>query len=105
MKGGTIMDFNLIDFIKENYIIIAVVLYVVGVLLKQSKVKDNYIPIILVLIGILLAVLVSFPMIFAQATIAEQVKVMTDAVIQGILCAGLAVLGNQLYKQLYEPKR
>jgi len=105
MKGGTIMDFNLIDFIKENYIIIAVVLYVVGVLLKQSKVKDNYIPIILVLIGILLAVLVSFPMIFAQATIAEQIKVMTDAVIQGILCAGLAVLGNQLYKQLYEPKR
>ena len=78
---------NLVDFVEEGYVIISVVLYVLGIFIKKTEfIKDKYIPITLMLLGIVGALLINYSM--------------TEAVFQGILCAGIAVLGNETVKQL-----
>jgi len=80
------MDF--INYITENALILVPVLLVIGAILKNTeRIKDKYIPIILLPIGIILSVWV-----MGGFT--------ADSVIQGILVTGAAVYGNQLVKQI-----
>lgn len=88
---------NLLTFIPENLLILVAAIYVVGVFLKKlESVKDNYITIILMAFAITFAVLLNL--------INSQYKVLYEAVInavlQGILCWGVAVGVNQTYKQI-----
>ena len=78
------MDF--MNYIIENALILIPVLYILGSFLKNlENIKDKYIPLILLAIGIG----------FSIAIIGFSV----DAIIQGILVTGVTVLGNQLIKQ------
>ena len=78
------MDF--MNYIIENALILIPVLYILGSFLKGLKnIKDKYIPLVLLAIGIG----------FSIAIIGFNV----DAIIQGILVTGVTVLGNQLIKQ------
>ncbi len=80
------MDINLLDYIKEQAFILIPVLYVLGLMLKSNKkIQDWVIPWILTICSILGAILLS--------------GLNINAVIQGILCVGVAVYGNQLVKQ------
>lgn len=80
------MDINLLDYIKEQAFILIPVLYVLGLMLKSNKkIQDWVIPWILTICSILGAVLL--------------MGFNINAVIQGILCVGVAVYGNQLVKQ------
>lgn len=88
---------NLMTFIPENLLILIAAIYVFGIWLKKLEtVKDNYITVILMLFAITFAVLLNL--------INSQYKVMYEAVVnailQGILCWGVAVGINQTYKQL-----
>lgn len=88
---------NLMTFIPENLLILIAAIYVFGIWLKKLEtVKDNYITVILMLFAITFAVLLNL--------INSQYKVMYEAVVnailQGILCWGVAVGVNQTYKQL-----
>ena len=87
---------NLMEFIPSNLIILVAVLYVLGVGLKKSKVKDKYITVVLLILGITIAVLLSI--------ISAQYKTMLDTIIngamQGVLCWGVAIGVNQTAKQL-----
>ena len=88
---------NLMTFIPEFLIIVIVATYVVGVFIKKLEtVKDNYITVILMLFAITFAVLLNL--------INSQYKVMYEAIVnailQGILCWGVAIGINQTYKQL-----
>lgn len=88
---------NLMTFIPENLLILIAAIYVFGIWLKKlERVKDNYITVILMLFAITFAVLLNL--------INSQYKVMYEAVVnailQGILCWGVAVGLNQTYKQL-----
>ncbi len=88
---------NLMTFIPENLLILIAAIYVFGIWLKKLEtVKDNYITVILMLFAITFAVLLNL--------INSQYKVMYEAVVnailQGILCWGVAVGLNQTYKQL-----
>lgn len=66
--------------------ILIVVLYAFGLMLKDTKkINDNFIPIILGVIGIVLSI---------------PIYGVRQGIIQGVLCAGLSVYGNQIYKQL-----
>ncbi|ASN68310.1 putative holin [uncultured Caudovirales phage] len=76
---------NLIQFVPEQLLILVAALYVIGIFLKTSKIADWTIPWILLSVGILGAIGI------------EGISVM--AVIEGIICAGVAVLTNQLIKQ------
>ena len=88
---------NLMTFIPENLLILIAAIYVFGIWLKKLEtVKDNYITVILMLFAITFAVLLNL--------INSQYKVMYEAIVnailQGILCWGVAVGLNQTYKQL-----
>lgn len=91
------MELNILDFLKEGYFIVIVALYVIGAFLKQlENVKDKWIVVILMLLGITLAVLLSI--IAAQYKVT--LEVILNGVLQGILCWGVSVGVNQTIKQV-----
>ena len=78
------MDFT--QYIVQNALVLIPVLYVLGMLIKNTKkIDDKYIPIILLIAGIAGAVGI--------------MGVNADAVVQGVLVTGTTVYTNQLIKQ------
>ena len=74
------------DYILDNALILIPAIYVIGAILKGTElVKDKYIPVILLPIGIVLAMLL--------------VGFNVNGFIQGVLVTGVAVYDNQLVKQ------
>lgn len=84
---------NLQQFIKPELLILIPVIYFLGVVFKHSKVKDELIPLILGLSGVLLSAL------YVLGTEGITIIGVFTAVTQGILCAGLSVYVNQIIKQ------
>lgn len=85
-------------FIKPELLILIPVLYLFGKGIKKSKLKDNFIPLILGGAGILLSAL----WIFTSEEITSGKEVMSavfTSITQGILAAGASVYINQLYVQ------
>ena len=79
------MDF--LKYITENAIILIPVLYIIGNILKGTElIKDKYIPILLMPVGIAFSIAI--------------IGVNVEAIIQGILVTGVTVYSNQLIKQL-----
>lgn len=77
---------DLAQYITENSLILIPALYVLGMLIKNTeKINDKYIPIILLVAGILGAIGI--------------MGVSANSVIQGILVTGTTVYTNQLIKQ------
>jgi ABC-type Mn2+/Zn2+ transport system permease subunit len=88
---------NLLTFIPENLLILVAAIYVMGIFLKRlDKVKDNYITIILMLFAITFAVLLN--LINGQYKVIYEAAI--NAILQGILCWGVAVGINQTSKQI-----
>lgn len=80
------MEINLMNYIVEQALILVPVLYILGLMLKQTKqIKDWTIPWILLVCGVCGSIALIGPN--------------ANAVIQGILTAGAAVFGDQLVKQ------
>ena len=76
-------------YLAENMLPLVPFLYVVGMVLKDTeKIKDNYIPLILLPIGVLFSFLIT--------------GLSPDGVIQGVLATGITVYGNQVIKQLLD---
>ena len=77
---------NIMNYIVDNALILIPVIYVLGLILKGLEViKDKYIPVILLPIGVILAMLLD--------------GFNVQALIQGILVTGVSVYANQLIKQ------
>ncbi|OSA89568.1 UNVERIFIED_ORG: holin [Clostridium botulinum] len=78
------MDF--VKYITENALVLVPAIYVLGKIIKNMEtVPDKYIPILLLVVGIIGAV----ALMGLNAT----------SIIQGILVTGAAVYTNQLVKQ------
>ena len=93
------MEEILKEFVKPELLILIPVLYLIGAGLKNSKFKDNFIPVILGVVGILLSTIY----VFATGEISGSKDVLMGIFIsltQGILVAGCSVYFNQIYKQL-----
>ena len=74
------------DYILDNALILIPAIYVIGAILKGTElVKDKYIPVLLLPIGVILAMLL--------------VGFNVNGFIQGVLVTGVAVYTNQLVKQ------
>lgn len=90
---------QIMNYVKPELIVVAVVLYFVGMGLKQAQaVKDKYIPLILGGVGIVLCaiwVLATSPLGTGQ----EIAMAVFTALVQGILVAGLSTYVNQIIKQ------
>ena len=91
---------QIFGYVKPELLIVAVVLYFLGMWLKQiSFIKDKYIPLILGIAGIL------FCSIWLVSTTTFSTGqdigiVIFSSITQGILVAGLSTYVNQIWKQL-----
>lgn len=82
------MDFtsmDLIKFVPEQLLILVAALYVIGIFLKNSKIKDNIIPWVLLVIGIVFSLIID--------------GLNATSILEGIICSFCAIGTNQLYKQ------
>lgn len=90
---------QIMNYIKPELIVVAVVLYFIGMGLKNAQaVKDKYIPLILGGIGIVLCAI----WVIATSTIGtgqEIAMAVFTAIVQGILVAGVSTYINQIVKQ------
>lgn len=91
---------DIMNYIKPELIVVAIVLYFVGLGIKKAQnIKDKYIPYILGVCGIVLASI----WVFANnpiGTIQEILMAVFTSIVQGILVAGLSTYANQLIKQI-----
>lgn len=88
------------DFIRAELLALIPFLYILGMFLKQAAfIADRFIPLILGAVGVLLAVCY-----LAGDTEAFGLTAAATAVVQGVLCTGAAVYGNQVFKQLTKGK-
>ena len=88
---------NILDFIGKELFIVIAAIYVMGIFLKKiESVKDKWITVILMLVGITVAVLLN--MINSQYKIA--LDVIVNGLLQGILCWGVSIGINQTVKQV-----
>lgn len=91
---------QILDYVKPELLMVAVVLYFIGAWAKQSEiVADRYIPLINGAIGIIICA------IYVAATCTcktgqEMAMAVFTAVTQGILVAGLSTYVNQIIKQI-----
>lgn len=87
------MDFT--QYVKPELGILIVALYILGSVLKHTeKIKDNFIPVILTGVSIVLACL------YVLGTEGVSTTSIFTAIVQGIICAAAAVYSNQVAKQL-----
>lgn len=88
---------NIMDFIPQNFLILIIALYVLGIFFKKlDSVPDKWITVILLLFGITFGVLLE--LINMQYKIA--LDTIVNGILQGILCWGVSVGINQTVKQL-----
>ena len=87
------------DYVKPELLVVAVVLYFIGIWMKQSEaVADKFIPALNGVIGIVICA------VYVAATCTcstgqEMAMAVFTAVTQGILVAGLSTYVNQIIKQ------
>lgn len=89
---------NYQEYVKPELLILIPVLYIIGMLIKDSGAKSKNIPWVLGVCGVLLAAIYLFsvePINGAQAI----ATALFTAITQGVLTAGASVYVNQLIKQ------
>lgn len=90
---------QIINYVKPELIVVAVVLYFVGMGLKQSQtVANKYIPAILGLLGVVICGIYVVATCSLTGTQNVAMAIFT-AIVQGILVAGLSTYINQIIKQ------
>lgn len=90
---------QIMNYVKPELLIVAIVLYFLGLWLKQAAfLKDKYIPLILGIVGIFVCGI--WVVATASFATAQDIALAVFASItQGILVAGLSTYVNQLIKQ------
>jgi len=90
---------QIMNYVKPELIVVAVVLYFLGMGLKQSQtVKDKYIPLVNGTVGIVLCGIYVLATSDCQ-TGQEIAMAVFTAITQGVLVAGLSTYVNQIIKQ------
>mgnify|MGYP002748149409 CR=1 FL=1 len=91
---------QIMNYVKPELIVVAVVLYFIGIGLKKAEaIPDKFIPLILGGIGIVLCAI----WVFATCPLDSGQNIamaIFTAIIQGILVAGLSTYVNQIIKQV-----
>lgn len=91
---------QIINYVKPELVVVAVVLYFSGTAIKKSEsIKDKYIPLLLGVAGILICGIYVVATCSLSGT-QDIAMALFTAIVQGILVAGLSTYVNQLIKQL-----
>lgn len=91
---------QIIKYVKPELLVLAVVLYFIGMALKKTeKISDKYIPVVLGVVGIVLASIYVIGTVSLSGRQDIAMAVFT-AIVQGVLVAGLSTYVNQIFKQI-----
>lgn len=83
------------DYVRPEMLILIPALVVIGKIFSDADmVKNKYIPMLLGISSIVLSAL------YTICIYGLSLDGIFSGIVQGILCAGTAVYGNQIYKQL-----
>lgn len=83
------------DYVRPEMLILIPALVVIGKIFSDADmVKNKYIPMLLGISGVVLSAL------YTISLYGLSLDGIFSGIVQGILCAGTAVYGNQIYKQL-----
>ena len=90
---------QVIDYVKPELIVVAVVLYFAGMWIKQTEtIKDKYIPLINGVLGIFICAV--YVLATSEWNSGQAIAMAAfTSITQGILTAGLSTYVNQLIKQ------
>lgn len=90
---------QIMNYVKPELIIVAIVLYFLGMWFKQAAfIKDKYIPLVLGIVGIFVCgIWVAATSSFATAQ--DIALAVFTALVQGTMVAGLSTYVNQIIKQ------
>lgn len=93
---------QIMNYVKPELIVVAIVLYFLGMALKQAQsVKDKYIPLLLGGVSIILCAI--WVLATSEIGNGQQVAMaIFTAITQGILVAGLSTYVNQIKKQVHK---
>ena len=93
---------QIMNYVKPELIVVAIVLYSLGMALKQAQsVKDKYIPLFLGSVSIVLCAI--WVLATSEIRNGQQVAMaIFTAITQGILVAGLSTYVNQIKKQVHK---
>lgn len=93
------MDIEMLkSFIKPELVILIPVLFIIGKAIKNSEIKDKFIPLILGIVSIVLCSLY----VYGTTDIANSKEFIMSifvVITQGVLVAGASVYADQLIKQ------
>jgi 1,4-dihydroxy-2-naphthoate octaprenyltransferase len=93
------MDIEILkNFIKPELVILIPVLFIIGKAIKNSEIKDKFIPLILGIVSIVLCSLY----VYGTTDIANSKEFIMSifvVITQGVLVAGASVYADQLIKQ------
>lgn len=92
---------EIISYINPELLVLVPVLFLVGAAIKRFGSDDRVIPLVLGLLGMLLACLYGIATMTASDSVA---MVLFTGIVQGILCAAASTYSHQLYKQATKPK-
>ena len=88
---------QILNYIRPELLILVPVLYLAGMAFKKSELmKDKHIPVLLGVLGTVLAMLYVYS---TDAKDSDTAMMIFSAVTQGVLCAGTSVYANQIVKQ------
>lgn len=96
------MDFS--AYIDPELYVIIPLLYVIGIIIKKSKIDDKWIPLILGAVGVCFAVAYKLAADIPSGG-AEILKLLVASLSQGILCAAASVYANNIVKQLKKTEK
>lgn len=89
------MDYT--SFIKPELAVLVPALCALGAMLKKTeRVKDNFIPLILTGVSLVLSSM------YVLGTEGVTIMSLFTAIVQGFICVAAAVYSNQVYKQTKE---
>lgn len=94
---------NLMEYVKPELLVLVPVLYLIGIGLRKSQLSNRWIPLLLGLAGIVIAFLYVLSTGIG-GTLRDWAGAVFVAVTQGVICAGLSVYANQLFKQFNKPE-
>lgn len=89
---------NYQEYIQSELLILAPVLYFIGIALKKSRLADKWIPLVLGMISVALSTV----WVIANCSISglqETAAALFTAATQGVLVAGASVYVNQIHVQ------
>ena len=91
---------DIMSYVRPELLVVAVVLYFLGMWLKQAAfIKDKYIPLLLGIVWIFVCG-IYVTSVSAFATVQDILSAIFAAITQGILVAGLSNYVNQIIKQI-----